>query len=125
VREPRFLGLRSKAYLITETLNGPNIIERFAPFVESGDVPENDLKALDLLFSQLIAERISHGDFKGTNIFWEEDHWALIDLDAMQQHSSQASFATAFARDRARFMRNWPQTSALRQLLEQRLPSQV
>ncbi len=125
VREPRFLGLRSKAYLITETLNGPNIIERFAPFVESGDVPESDLKALDLLFSQLIAERISHGDFKGTNIFWEEDHWALIDLDAMQQHSSQASFAAAYARDRARFMRNWPQTSALRQLLEQRLPSQV
>lgn len=122
VREPRFLGLRSKAYLITEALDGPNIIERFAPFVESGDVPERDLNALDLLFSQLIAERISHGDFKGTNIYWQDERWVLIDLDAMQQHGTQSAFAPAFARDRARFLRNWPQGSALHQLLEQRLP---
>ena len=125
VREPRFLGLRSKAYLVTEALDGPDIIERFAPYVDSGEVPESDLQALDLLFAQLIRERISHGDFKGHNIFWHEDRWALIDLDAMQQHATQASFAAAYARDRARFMRNWPQTSALRQLLEQRLPAQV
>ncbi|MDF2642484.1 MAG: hypothetical protein K0R45_1756 [Pseudomonas sp.] len=122
VREPRFLGLRSKAYLVTEALDGPDIIERFAPYVESGDVPESDLLALDQLFEQLIRERISHGDFKGHNIFWQGDRWALIDLDAMQQHSTQGSFTAAFARDRARFMRNWPQTSALHQLLEQRLP---
>jgi tRNA A-37 threonylcarbamoyl transferase component Bud32 len=125
VREPRFLGLRSKAYLVTEALDGPDIIERFAPYVESAEVPESDLQALDLLFEQLIREWISHGDFKGHNIFWHEEGWALIDLDAMQQHSTQASFAPAFARDRARFMRNWPQDSALRRLLEQRVPLQV
>lgn len=123
VREQRVLGLRSKAYLVTEFLPGPDIIERFAPYVESGEVPEGELLALDQLFGQLIRERISHGDFKGHNLFWHEDRWALIDLDAMQQHASQASFAAAFARDRARFMRNWPEGSALRQLLEQRLPT--
>ncbi|EPN07904.1 hypothetical protein A249_12142, partial [Pseudomonas syringae pv. actinidiae ICMP 18804] len=85
VQEQRFLGLRSKAWLVTEFIDGPDIIER----------------------------RISHGDFKGHNLFWHTDRWAMIDLDAMQQHSSQSSFAAAYARDRARFMRNWPVESAL------------
>jgi tRNA A-37 threonylcarbamoyl transferase component Bud32 len=120
--EQRFLGLRGKAYLVTEYLPGPDIIERFAPYVASGDAPEGELVALDELFQQLIRERISHGDLKGHNVFWHQDRWALIDLDAMCQHSSQSSFAAAFTRDRARFMRNWPADSALHQLLEQRLP---
>ena len=120
--EQRFIGLRGKAYLVTEYLPGPDIIERFAPYVASGDAPEGELVALDELFQQMIRERISHGDLKGHNVFWHQDRWALIDLDAMCQHSSQSSFATAFARDRARFMRNWPADSALHQLLEQRLP---
>ncbi|KPX45632.1 Uncharacterized protein ALO68_03387 [Pseudomonas syringae pv. helianthi] len=122
VREQRFLGLRSKAWLVTEFIEGQDIIERFAPYVESGDAPEAELLALDELFAQLIRERISHGDFKGHNLFWHSDRWALIDLDAMQQHGSQSSFAAAYARDRARFMRNWPAQSALHQMLEQRLP---
>ncbi|MCF5162614.1 serine/threonine protein kinase [Pseudomonas congelans] len=122
VQEKRFLGLRSKAWLVTEFIDGPDIIERFAAYVESGDAPEVELLALDRLFAQLIQARISHGDFKGHNLFWHVDRWAMIDLDAMQQHSSQSSFAAAYARDRARFVRNWPAQSALHQLLEQRLP---
>lgn len=122
VLETRFFWLRSKAYLITEYLPGPDIIERFAPYVESGAAPEAELQALDQLFARLIAERISHGDFKGHNLFWHEDRWALIDLDSMCQHGSAGSFAPAYARDRARFMRNWPESSALYQVIDQRLP---
>lgn len=125
VLEKRFLWLRSRAYLITEFLPGPDIIERFAPYVESGAAPESELQALDKLFATLIAERISHGDFKGHNLFWQEDRWALIDLDSMCQHSSVGSFAPAYARDRARFMRNWPESSALYQLIDQRLPKDI
>ena len=80
------------------------------------------MQALDQLFGQLLRERISHGDLKGHNVFWHQDRWTLIDLDAMCQHTSAASFAKAFERDRARFMRNWPADSVLRQSLEQRLP---
>ncbi|RAU46625.1 MULTISPECIES: lipopolysaccharide kinase InaA family protein [unclassified Pseudomonas] len=120
--EQRFFWLRRKAYLVTEYLPGPDIIERFAPYVASGDAPETELQALDRLFAQLVRERISHGDLKGHNVFWHQDRWALIDLDAMCQHSSASAFAAAFAKDRARFMRNWPADSALHQLLEQRLP---
>lgn len=123
--EKRFLWLRSRAYLITEYLAGPDIIERFAPFVESGDAPETELLALDHLFAELIRERISHGDFKGHNLFWDKDRWSLIDLDSMCQHGSLSSFAPAYARDRARFMRNWPESSALYQVIDQRLPKEV
>ncbi|WOE80153.1 lipopolysaccharide kinase InaA family protein [Pseudomonas protegens] len=125
VLEHRFLWLRRRAYLVTEYLPGPDIIERFAPFVDSGEAPESELLALDRLFAQLIRERISHGDFKGHNLFWQEDRWALIDLDSMCQHSSQSSFAPAFARDRARFMRNWPESSNLYQVIDRRLPKTV
>ncbi|MFW9079271.1 lipopolysaccharide kinase InaA family protein [Pseudomonas sp. P2757] len=125
VLETRFFWLRCKAYLVTEYLPGPDIIERFAPYVENGDAPENELLALDNLFARLIAERISHGDFKGHNLFWHEDRWALIDLDSMCQHGSVGSFAPAYAKDRARFMRNWPESSALYQLIDQRLPKDV
>ena len=125
VLEKRFLWLRRSAYLVTEFLPGPDIIERFAPYVENGQAPEAELLALDQLFARLIAERISHGDFKGHNLFWQTDRWALIDLDSMCQHSSIGSFAPAYARERARFMRNWPESSALYQVIDQRLPKEV
>mgnify|MGYP001617829869 FL=1 len=125
VLEKRFLWLRSRAYLITEYLPGPDIIERFAPYVENGEAPESELQALDQLFARLIAERISHGDFKGHNLFWQYDRWALIDLDSMCQHRSLGSFAPAYARDRARFMRNWPESSALYRVIDQRLPKDI
>ena len=123
--EKRFFWLRSRAYLVTEYLPGPDIIERFAPYVENGDAPEAELLALGHLFAELIGARISHGDFKGHNLFWQQDRWALIDLDSMCQHGSIGSFAPAYARDRARFMRNWPQSSALYRVIDERLPKDI
>ncbi|UZE29614.1 lipopolysaccharide kinase InaA family protein [Pseudomonas asplenii] len=122
VLEKRFCGLRRQAYLVTEYLPGPDIIERFAPYIDNGAVPEAELQALDQLFADLIRERISHGDFKGHNLFWHEGRWTLIDLDSLRQHHSASSFAPAYARDRARFMRNWPESSALYQVIDGRLP---
>ncbi|AYF89737.1 lipopolysaccharide kinase InaA family protein [Pseudomonas sp. JS3066] len=126
VLERRFLWLRGRAYLITEYLSGQDIIARFRPYLDNPDgagaPPEAELQALDRLFATLIRERISHGDFKGYNLFWQDGRWTLIDLDAVYQHRSERSFARAYARDRARFLRNWPAESALHQLLDQRLP---
>ncbi|MCY1284405.1 3-deoxy-D-manno-octulosonic-acid kinase [compost metagenome] len=126
VLERRFLWLRGRAYLITEYLSGQDIIARFKPYLDdpdgAGAPPEAELQALDQLFAALIRERISHGDLKGYNLFWQEGRWTLIDLDAVCQHRSQRGFARAYARDRARFLRNWPAGSALYQLLDQRLP---
>jgi len=123
VLEQRVLGLRTRAYLVTDYIDGPDLIECFAPFVEQGDAPAEQVEALVQLMQQLIGERISHGDFKGHNLFWDRGRWSLIDLDAMCQHGSQGSFAPAFARDRARLLRNWPAESALYQRLDQVLPT--
>ena len=127
VLEQRCCWLRGRAYLITEYCGGQDIIARFQPYLaEEGQQspPEADLLALDRLFAAMLRERISHGDFKGHNLFWDEQRqsWSLIDLDAMQQHRSMRSFARAYARDRARFLRNWPADSALHRLLDERLP---
>ncbi|MFJ4372308.1 lipopolysaccharide kinase InaA family protein [Pseudomonas japonica] len=122
VLETRWLGLRGKAYLVTELLDGPDLMSSFAPYVDSGEVPEEQLAALQQLLAQLIHERISHGDLKAYNLFWQDGQWALIDLDAMSQHATQLSFAPAFARDRARLLRNWPVESALYKRLDECLP---
>ncbi|WXL25250.1 lipopolysaccharide kinase InaA family protein [Ectopseudomonas mendocina] len=128
VVERRWCWLRGRAYLITEYCGGQDIIERFQPYTLKDAVvlpPESELLALDRLFAALLRERISHGDLKGHNVIWDEQlaRWSLIDLDAMQQHHSASGFAKAYARDRARFLRNWPADSALHQLLDQRIPS--
>ncbi|MGE8496596.1 MAG: lipopolysaccharide kinase InaA family protein [Pseudomonas sp.] len=121
--ELRTFWLRRRAYLITEHAAGEDIIARFKPYLDEARVPpEPELEALDELFSALLRERISHGDLKGTNVLWQAGRWSLIDLDAMHQHSSDSRFAPAYARDRARFLRNWPADSALYQLLDKRIP---
>lgn len=119
--ETRWMGLRGRAYLVTEHLDGQDIIARFAPYIEATP-PDDELAALDTLFAALRTNRISHGDLKGHNIFWHQGRWTLIDLDAVQQHKTEAGFEAAYARDRARFLRNWPASSALHALLDARLP---
>ncbi|BCR26498.1 lipopolysaccharide kinase InaA family protein [Aquipseudomonas alcaligenes] len=121
VLERRWCWLRGRAYLVTDYCGGEDLIARFAAHVD-GEPPEEELVALDRLFAALIRERISHGDFKGHNLFWDQGRWSLIDLDAMRQHAGQSGFARAYARDRARFLRNWPADSALHRLLDARLP---
>ncbi|MFP5427273.1 MAG: lipopolysaccharide kinase InaA family protein [Gammaproteobacteria bacterium] len=125
VLEQRVLGLRSRAYLVTEYADGPDLIECFKPYIDSGDAPQEQLQALVHLMQQLIRERISHGDMKGHNLFWQNGQWSLIDLDAMCQHATQLSFAAAYSRDRARMLRNWPSGSALHQRIDQLLPRLV
>ncbi|WP_312359263.1 lipopolysaccharide kinase InaA family protein [Stutzerimonas balearica] len=121
VKEQRWLWARGPAWLVTELLEGEDLIARWRPYVEDHP-PEAELRALERLLLALIRERVSHGDLKGHNLFWEDGRWALIDLDAVQQHHSGAGFARAFARDRARLLRNWPVESKLYRLLDQRLP---
>ncbi|WP_313741630.1 lipopolysaccharide kinase InaA family protein [Pseudomonas sp.] len=122
VLERRMLGLRGRAYLITEYVDGADLTECFAPYVDDGQAPQAQVDALVSLMRQLIRERISHGDFKGHNLFWVDSRWSLIDLDAMCQHATQRSFVAAYARDRARLLRNWPSGSALHQRLDALLP---
>lgn len=119
--EKRTCWLRRRAYLVLECLEGENILSRFEAYVD-GSPSGEELAGIEEVFAALLRERISHGDMKGTNLIRHDGRWALIDLDAMRQHASRRLFARAFAADRARFLENWPSGSALRRMIDERLP---
>lgn len=117
--EERFGPLRRRAWLITEHCPGPNL----ATVLDADREPPVEVAdALIVLCRKLARERISHGDFKATNLLWHQGQIHLIDLDAMTAHRSAASWAHAWQRDRSRLQRNWPEQSALSQWLDRNLP---
>lgn len=119
--EQRFGPLRRRAWLITECCGGVDLLHYLG---EDGQhLPEPAVAdALLAVFDQLVQARISHGDFKATNLLWHAERVWLIDLDAMQAHRSERSWQAAWQRDRQRFVRNWPAESPLAVWLEERLP---
>jgi len=121
VIEERCFGLRQRAYLITDYCDGPDLLAYFAKYLDTPP-PEAPVAALVQLLDSLMRARISHGDCKGHNLIWRDGRWWLIDLDAMQQHRCPRRYARAYARDRARLLRNFPADCALHRLLDARLP---
>lgn len=122
VIERRVGPFRREAWLITEVCEGTAARWHFP---QDGDrVPHDDeARAWRALFATLRRARISHGDLKSHNIFWHAGRLFLIDLDAAQQHDSEAAFERAWRKDCARLLRNWPEGSALHAWLEENLLS--
>lgn len=119
--ERRLGPLRGRAWLITEYCEGPNLQETLAACADSG-APPGVLEAVRRLFTDLAAERISHGDLKATNFIWRGDALCVLDLDAMRRHDSDAAWRQAWHKDRARFLRNWPEGSVLLREFDALLP---
>lgn len=121
VIERRWCWLRFGGYVITEYTVARDLFALFG--TDGSRLPEPDeAQALQMLFERLLRERISHGDFKATNLLWDNGQILLIDLDAMQAHANTSAWRKAYAEDRARFIRNWPSTSPLAQWLGEQLP---
>ncbi|GGD00830.1 lipopolysaccharide kinase InaA family protein [Halopseudomonas salina] len=119
--ESRFGPLRRRAWLITEYCSGTDLLTHFGSAGER--VPESDeATAILIVFKQLIESRVTHGDFKATNLLWDGKVLWLIDLDALSAHSSQQDWQRAWTKDRSRLIRNWPEDSPLRRWLEAHVP---
>lgn len=119
--ESRFGPLRRRAWLICEYCPGPNLLELFG--TEGSSAPSvHQAEALLTLSRQLSEARLTHGDFKATNLLWHQEQVWLIDLDGMQAHRSDAAWQAAWRNDRARLIRNWPAHSPLAQWLDASLP---
>lgn len=119
--ESRFGPLRRRAWLITDYCPGENLLDLFG--VDGHTVPDKDQGAALLkMVGDLLEARISHGDFKATNLLWHAGWIWMIDLDSMQAHTSDASYMQAWSKDRARLVRNWPAGSPLANWLEEHLP---
>ncbi|MBA4742308.1 MAG: hypothetical protein H2060_06320 [Azoarcus sp.] len=117
--EERVGPLRRRAWLVTEHCPGANLLEVLDPHAP----PPDDIAAeLSETLRTLHTARIHHGDLKATNLLWHDGRVWLIDLDATTAHRSPSAFERAWARDRARLLRNWPEDSALAQWLNRTLP---
>ena len=101
--ENRAGAIRGTAYLITEYIEGVDALE----CLRNMKKPNGELEALAGILHELSESKISHGDLKATNFLMAEDGPVIIDLDAMREHKSQASFHRAFNKDLDRFMQNW------------------
>ncbi|CAG0933302.1 MAG: 3-deoxy-D-manno-octulosonic acid kinase [Rhodocyclaceae bacterium] len=117
--EHRLGPLRGRAWLVSEYCEGPNLqtclagMERLPP--EIGEAARR-------LFAQLAGARISHGDLKASNFIWNGKECCVLDLDGVRSHDSEAAWRKAWRKDRARFLRNWPEDGALRRALDAALP---
>lgn len=119
--ESRFGPLRRRAWLVTGYCPGKNLLELFG--VDGQTLPDQaQAGALLRMVGQLTEARISHGDFKATNLLWHAGQIWLIDLDSAQTHSSHSGHHQAWMKDRARLIRNWPADSLLATWLEAHLP---
>ncbi len=117
--EERVGPLRRRAWLVTEHCPGANLLEVLDPHAP----PADDIAAaLSETLRTLHSARIHHGDLKATNLLWHDGRVWLIDLDATMAHRSPSAFERAWARDRARLLRNWQEDSAVAQWLNRTLP---
>jgi tRNA A-37 threonylcarbamoyl transferase component Bud32 len=119
--EMRWGPLRSKAYLVSEYVEGVNAYR----FFHSDRTMEIDREVVVERFGhllQLLADAsISHGDFKSTNFIVGVDGLSVMDLDAMHQHRFRGRFRAAFRQDLQRLMKDWEDLPEVEELFRQRM----
>jgi len=115
--ERRYGFIRRQAYFVAEYIDAPDIHDFFA----KAEVDETQKRIVAnnvaQLFYKLNLLKISHGDFKATNVKVVGDQPLLIDLDSMRQHKWPWLFERSHLRDLRRFLRNWQQAPQTRMLL--------
>jgi tRNA A-37 threonylcarbamoyl transferase component Bud32 len=104
--EKRWGPFRSKAYFVSEYIEGVDIRELLHS-AASKDLNAEVVKQVSDLIQSLADASISHGDFKATNFIYSKGKVFLVDLDAMREHWFRWRFRRAFKRDLQRFMQNW------------------
>lgn len=114
LREERWGYCRGRGYLLTEVAPGRDILDTCQDETVTREVALQIRQMLEIF----VCNKISHGDFKGTNLMWD-GRLHLIDLDAVQWHQSHRSWQNAFNKDIDRLLRNWPQGSMQHRLMSE------
>jgi len=102
--EKRFGPFRSTAYFISEYQEADSLLSTYSKRAPL----EKELTQISNLFETLNKFKISHGDFKASNLLINSSgEISLIDLDSMHEHMNHALFQRAHNKDKNRFLRNW------------------
>jgi tRNA A-37 threonylcarbamoyl transferase component Bud32 len=107
VIEERWAILRRRAFFIAAFLPGDTIDEALRAKRNNPEALAHVLQQMEGLLAKLAAARISHGDFKATNLLCVGNQLYLVDLDGMRIHRNKSAFRQAFQRDLRRLQRNW------------------
>ncbi len=117
--ERRLGPLRGRAWYIMAHVDGPDSMQYFTSEAVHGDDKYAMALKLAHLFKSLISHKISHGDMKASNFIIHAGEPVLLDLDAMKQHRSPASFEPLHNKDMQRFFKNWQDHPDITALFEQ------
>lgn len=105
--EKRWGPFRSKAYFITEYVDGIDVYHLLHSDRVKEIKHEDLVEQFGKLLQQFANAFISHGDFKATNFIFSGGELIVTDLDAMYEHRFAIQFRRKFRKDCQRLMKNW------------------
>ena len=114
--EMRHRAIRTRAYYVTELVNGPRCADFFS---NPANVSDRAVSQLVDIFKKMIEHRLSHGDMKATNIIMTPQGPVLLDLDATRLHRWRYYHRHRLERDKERFLKNWKSDPALQRRFTQ------
>ena len=109
LRVERLGPLRGRAFLFLRDVQGPTLAALVDETRAAGGTLPAALQArVARLVVRLHAAGLVHGDLKASNLLLENDEPVLVDLDALVHLGPGVRRNRLQARDRARFLANWP-----------------
>lgn len=103
----KFGLLRGKTYILTEHIEGRNILDQAADGSLDAATQEAISTSIAELFRTMHDYQFSHGDMKASNFIFRDGKLYLLDLDATAWHGKPASFKKAIGKDLRRWNKNW------------------
>jgi tRNA A-37 threonylcarbamoyl transferase component Bud32 len=114
VAAPRALALLEErrwlrggeSWLVYEHMTGVTLADR----LRAGTAGESVVRGIRGFFTALRAIGCSHGDCKASNFIVDGDALRVVDLDSMRTHRWHWTLERALAKDRERFVANFPES---------------
>jgi tRNA A-37 threonylcarbamoyl transferase component Bud32 len=100
--EKDLVGLGGRSYYFMRYEKGDLLRDHFENTIDETVV--NNVADLFLSFQKLL---LSHGDAKATNFLVENKKISVLDLDSVTWYKKERRWKKAFAKDLARFRKNW------------------
>jgi len=105
--EEQKVGLKWRAWYICRFDESATCDEYYLHADSLTPAMVNNASAIVDMFIKLRECRLSHGDFKASNLLMSAEMPSLIDLDSIKLNSNERSAERMWRRDINRFMDNW------------------